>query len=173
MFTKSKDEPKRDTMQPITMQKSTRSQSNSGAPSIIASDVRIKGNIETVGEIQLDGIIEGDVICGSLSMGEHGAVSGTISADTLVIRGKVEGEIRGKTVRLEKTCKVIGNVWHKTLSIEAGAYIKGKFAHAEDPRKGAKGETRVAASGSGSASRGDGLPAKDIVKGTSQTQSVA
>jgi cytoskeletal protein CcmA (bactofilin family) len=160
-------------MQPITTQKPARSQSNSGAPSIIASDVRVKGNIETVGEIQLDGIVEGDVICGTLSMGEHGAVAGTISADSLVIRGKVEGEIRGKTVRLEKSCKVIGNVWHQTLSIEAGAYIKGKFAHAEDPRKGAKGESRVAPSGSGNVSRGDGLPAKEADKGTSPTRSVA
>ena len=159
-------------MQPITTQKSARPRSNSGAPSIIASDARIKGNIETLGEIQLDGIIEGDVICGSLSMGEHGSISGTISADSLVIRGKVDGEIRGKTVRLEKTCKVIGNVWHQTLSIEAGAFIKGKFAHAEDPRKGAKGQTRAPAPAADSPSRGAGVPSKDIDKGTSRTQSL-
>ena len=147
-------------MQSISTQKQSRPQSNSGAPSIIASDVRIRGNIETVGDIQLDGIVEGDVMCGSLTMGEHGAVAGTISADTLIIRGKVEGEIRGKTVRLEKSCKVIGNVWHQTLSIEAGAYIKGKFAHAEDPLKGAKGQSKPASADAASASRG-GLPTKD------------
>ena len=172
MFARSKDEPKSNAMQPRTTEKPTRSQSNSGAPSIIASDVRIKGNIETVGEIQLDGIIEGDVICGVLSMGEHGAMLGTISADSLIIRGKVEGEIRGKTVRLEKTCKVIGNVYHKTLSIEVGAIINGKFAHTEDPRKGAKGQTRAAAPAADSASRGDGLPSKDTDKGGSRAHSM-
>lgn len=165
-------------MQSTSTQNPARPQSKSGAPSIIASDVRVKGNIETVGEVQLDGIVEGDVICGSLSMGEHGAVAGTISADNMVIRGKVEGEIRGKTVRLEKSAKVIGNVYHKTLSIEAGAFIKGKFANSEDPRKGDKGEAksgRSPASGAApGASRGEGLPPKsDNEKGTAQTKSVA
>lgn len=102
-----------------------------GAPSIIGSDVKIVGNLTAAGELQLDGIVEGDVKCGALTMGEHGQVAGSVTADTIVVRGRVEGKIRARSVRLEKTSRISGDVWHETLSIEAGAHIDGKFVHAE------------------------------------------
>jgi len=98
-------------------------------PSIIGSDVQIEGNIKTVGELQLDGMITGDLACGGLIMGESGAVKGTITADSVTIRGQVQGEIRARAVRLEKSAVVEGNVFHESLSVEAGAKLTGHFAH--------------------------------------------
>lgn len=98
-------------------------------PSIIGSDVQIEGNIKTVGELQLDGAITGDLSCGGLVMGESGAVKGTISADSVTVRGLVQGEIRARSVRLEKSAVVEGNVYHESLSVEAGAKLTGHFAH--------------------------------------------
>ena len=112
-----------------------KSASPHSAPSIIGSDVSIVGNITTAGEVQLDGVVEGDVTCGSVTIGEHGSLTGSVSADTVVIRGKVDGKVRGRSVRLEKDSKVTGDVWHETIAIEAGAYIEGKFLHAKDPVK--------------------------------------
>ncbi|MGY8985904.1 MAG: bactofilin family protein [Sphingomonadales bacterium] len=107
--------------------------SENTVPSIIASDVRIEGSISTIGEIQLEGVINGDLTCGKLIMGEHGAVKGLIISDNVVIRGKVEGSIRARTVRLEKTSKIKGDVYHESLSVEAGSYINGKFVHSNNP----------------------------------------
>jgi len=98
-------------------------------PSIIGSDVQIEGNIKTVGELQLDGTITGDLACGGLVMGESGAVKGTITADTVTVRGSVKGEIRARSVRLEKSAVVEGNVFHESLAVEAGAKLTGHFAH--------------------------------------------
>jgi cytoskeletal protein CcmA (bactofilin family) len=98
-------------------------------PSIIGSDVEIEGNIKTVGELQLDGAITGDLTCGGLVMGESGAVKGTITADNVTIRGSVKGEIKARSVRLEKSAVVEGNVFHESLSVEAGAKLTGHFAH--------------------------------------------
>ena len=98
-------------------------------PSIIGSDVQIEGNIKTVGELQLDGSITGDLSCGGLVMGESGSVKGTISADSVTVRGAVQGEIRARSVRLEKSAVVEGNVFHESLSVEAGAKLTGHFAH--------------------------------------------
>ncbi|MBL4790300.1 MAG: polymer-forming cytoskeletal protein [Kordiimonadaceae bacterium] len=106
--------------------------SRSGAtatPSIIASDVIIEGNIKTSGELQLDGAIIGDLQCGSLVMGETGSVKGTIAAENVTIRGHIHGEIRARTVRLEKSAVVEGNVLHESLSVEAGAKLTGQFSH--------------------------------------------
>jgi len=98
-------------------------------PSIVGSDVQIEGNIKTDGELQLDGSIIGDLSCGGLVMGETGKVKGTITADNVTIRGSVQGEIRARTVRLDKNATVEGNVFHESLSVEAGAKLTGHFAH--------------------------------------------
>lgn len=107
-------------------------------PSIIASDVQIEGNVKTAGELQLDGAITGDLVCGGVVMGETGAVNGTIAAESVTIRGKVIGQIRAKSVRLEKTAVVEGDVFHESLSVEAGARLTGRFAHTTDSQQATK-----------------------------------
>lgn len=99
------------------------------APSIIGSDVSIKGNITTPGEIQLDGTVEGDIQSASLTVGEHGSVQGIVTAEEVVIKGSVSGQIKGRNIRLEKTAKVKGDLFHETLSVEAGAFIEGNLTH--------------------------------------------
>lgn len=103
-------------------------------PSIVGADVHIEGNVKTVGELQLDGSITGDLACGSLVMGESGAVDGTIAAESVTVRGSVKGEIRAKSVRLEKSAVVEGDVYHESLSVEAGAKLTGRFAHTSGPK---------------------------------------
>lgn len=110
-----------------SMNKSTRPANS--APSIIGSDVSIKGNITTPGEIQLDGSVEGDIRSASLTVGEHGSVQGVVTAEEVVIKGSVSGQIKGRNIRLEKTAKVKGDLFHETLSIEAGAFIEGNLTH--------------------------------------------
>lgn len=102
-------------------------------PSLIASDVQIEGNVTTKGELQLDGAITGDLVCGGLVMGESGAVQGTIAAENVTIRGTVKGQIRARSVRLEKSAVVEGDVIHESLSVEAGAKLTGRFAHTDSP----------------------------------------
>lgn len=105
----------------------------SGTPSIIATDVRIVGNLITNGEVQLDGTVEGDVRAAALTLGESGAVKGTIVADSVTIKGTVEGQIRGRSVRVEKTAKVRGDLCHEIVSVEAGAIVEGNFSHTTNP----------------------------------------
>ncbi len=100
---------------------------NSAAPSIIGSDIKIIGNISTPGEIHLDGIIEGDIDCGTLTVGEHGIVTGTIKADSVTLRGTVEGKLKAKTAHLEATAKVNGDVTYGTMTMEAGVQVDGKL----------------------------------------------
>lgn len=111
--------------------------SNNSTPSIIASDVQIDGNVITKGEIQLDGTVNGDLSCGSVVMGETGSVKGVIEADSVTVRGHVKGEIRARTVRLEQSAVIEGDVYQENLSVESGAQITGHFAHSDKPRQGA------------------------------------
>ena len=130
MFSKSNDK----SMTANTMNKNTIRPANS-APSIIGSDVSIKGDLTTLGEIQLDGTIEGDVRSASLTVGEHGSVQGTVIADEVVVKGAVTGQIKGRNIRLEKTAKVKGDLFHETLSVEAGAFIEGNLTHKDNVKQ--------------------------------------
>ena len=102
---------------------------SNSVPSIISSDVVVKGNVSTSGEIQLDGTIEGDVKSKNLTIGENGTVKGKVTADDVIVKGSVNGSIVGRNVRLENSAKLNGDICHQTLSIEAGAYIEGNLTH--------------------------------------------
>jgi cytoskeletal protein CcmA (bactofilin family) len=104
---------------------------NGGPLSIIASDVVIVGNIVAGGEIQLDGTIQGDVDCSALTLGESGVLTGSLKADRAVIRGQVRGSIDARTVTLERSATVVGDVSHQSVTIEAGAKVDGRFINTE------------------------------------------
>ena len=95
------------------------------APSIISPDLKIVGNLQSRGDIQIDGTIEGDIDCQSLTVGESAQVSGTIESKLVRICGAVDGEVRGENIVLAKTARVKGDIVHSSLEIEAGAEFEG------------------------------------------------
>ena len=132
----------RDGKQPIKEREVVSTNPNRTAantPSIIGGDVQLKGNLITTGEVQFDGRMEGDLHCGSLTIGESAEVTGSVVAETVIIHGKLKGTIRARRVRLERTAKVQGDVWHEVISIEAGAHIEGQFVHVDNPLESGTG----------------------------------
>ncbi|MFQ5974029.1 MAG: polymer-forming cytoskeletal protein, partial [Alphaproteobacteria bacterium] len=94
-------------------------------PSVLSVGLKIIGNVESPGELHIDGTIEGDVRGGKITLGEEGRVSGTITADTARISGAVDGEIRVSNVTLTKSAKVRGDIHHENLGMEPGALLEG------------------------------------------------
>lgn len=106
--------------------------SNSSTPrklsvaSLVAEGVRIKGDVATEGDLHLDGAVDGDLRAGRLTIGESGSVTGTITAESIDIRGRVSGTISARQVRLWATARIDGDISHTELSIEAGAHFVGR-----------------------------------------------
>ena len=100
-------------------------------PSIISANLRIIGNLNTDGDIQIDGSVEGDVRSRILSIGEKAVVNGAIAADTVRIAGAANGEVTARVVQLSGTARVTGDINHQSLSIDAGAYVQGLCHHIE------------------------------------------
>ena len=103
----------------------------STAPSIISGDLKIHGNLTSAGDLQIDGIVEGDIQSRSLTVGEGAAVTGNIQADTVRVCGQVTGQIKAGTVNLERTAKVMGDIVHQILSLEPGAFLEGHVRHSD------------------------------------------
>lgn len=103
------------------------------APSILSSDLTIKGNITTTGDIQVEGSIDGDIRAHLLTVGEGATIKGEVIADDVVVNGRVIGRLRGLKVRLTATARVEGDVIHKTIAIESGAHFEGSVQRQDDP----------------------------------------
>lgn len=100
-------------------------------PSIISASLRIVGDLVSEGDVQVDGIIEGDVNARSVTVSEGAAVRGQISAQKVIIRGEVQGQISADGVELGRSARVIGDIVHNDLAIESGAYLEGHCRHKE------------------------------------------
>jgi cytoskeletal protein CcmA (bactofilin family) len=105
------------------------------APSILGKNIQVTGNIDTDGDIQLEGTVDGDVNTHLLTIGEEAVVNGSITGDTIRVDGTVNGQISARSVRLGKTARVNGDILHETLSIEAGAFVYGMCRNVEQDRQ--------------------------------------
>ena len=93
----------------------------------------MKGSISSQGELDINGLIEGDVRASALTIGETGGVKGEVVAETVVIKGTVEGTIRSRKVQLCSGAKVQGDIYHASLAIEPNAVFEGAVKHSQDP----------------------------------------
>ena len=95
-------------------------------PSVISADMKITGAVESRGDLQVDGTIEGDVSSRNVSISGSAVVRGSVSADSARVSGTVKGGITAKTVTLTSTAKVEGDIVHQSLAIETGAGFEGQ-----------------------------------------------
>jgi len=89
--------------------------------------MRITGDLVSDGDIQVDGTVDGNVKTGMLTVGEEAEIRGEIEADSVRVCGSVSGQIQARTVEIVKTAKVVADVIHESLSIEAGAFVTGNM----------------------------------------------
>ncbi len=101
--------------------------------SLIAADMTLEGDISGGGEIQIDGMIRGDVKVEHVMVGDSGTVEGGIYAEAVEVRGKVAGSITAKQVRLYGACHVDGDITHEQLAMETGAFFQGRSLRLQRP----------------------------------------
>ncbi|MGV6800747.1 MAG: bactofilin family protein [bacterium] len=107
---------------------------NSGVPSLISGDVIMRGTIESQGEVQFDGALEGDIKAKGLVIGDGATVKGEIIADKVKVSGQVEGAIRAEKVELAASAVVKGDILHTSLAIESGARLDGNCRYSDNPK---------------------------------------
>jgi cytoskeletal protein CcmA (bactofilin family) len=99
-----------------------------GTRNVLSSDVEIKGTMKFQHDLIVDGKIEGDIhSTGNLTVGENARIKAEIRTGTVVVYGKVHGNMTAvDRVELKSSAEVIGDIKAKTLTIEAGAIFVGK-----------------------------------------------
>jgi len=138
MFSKSSKKPSPEPTAPATPPKPA-------PPSLISADLKIVGDLSSEGEIQVDGVVEGDVRTKTLLVGKTAEVKGEIIAETVRVHGTVNGQIKARSVQLAKTAHVVGDILHEDLAIETGAFLEGHCKRlVDEPKAEKKVESRTA-----------------------------
>ena len=102
-------------------------------PSLLSSDLFIKGNLITNGDIQIEGEVEGNIKASLLTIGKEAKIKGELNIDELIVNGNVSGTIRANKVTLTSSAKVDGDIIHQTIAIETGAHFEGSIEKSDNP----------------------------------------
>jgi len=113
--------------------------------SIINEWLKMKGDLESEGDILVKGKVLGNIKCNLLIIDNDAFVEGGITADEVIIRGTTKGIINATKVRLEKTAHVDSEICHNVFSAEEGARIKGALHYKDNPVADAQKAKEIAA----------------------------
>jgi cytoskeletal protein CcmA (bactofilin family) len=95
----------------------------------IGKSVMIKGELSGSEDLYIDGQVEGSIALKnhSLTVGPNGQIKASVEAKGIVVQGKLEGNLQASdSVDLRKSAVVSGDIITQRISIEEGAYLKGK-----------------------------------------------
>jgi len=108
--------------------------------SLIADDLTIEGKIEGGGSVRIAGSFKGDVnVQGDLTIEAGAKLTGGVRADKVTIAGELEGNVQeASRIDLLDTGAVIGDLKAGSVTVAAGARMRGKADFGWDEAEGSK-----------------------------------
>jgi cytoskeletal protein CcmA (bactofilin family) len=112
---------------------SNKSNSNSkeattGMATIIAGGTEIKGNIESKGDIRIDGTLIGNLTTTSkVLVGASGKIMGDVNALQADVLGTINGNVKvTELLSLKNNCEIKGNLFAGQLQVDPTASFNGE-----------------------------------------------
>jgi len=112
----------------------TNVENDSNAINIIGVGTEITGDVNTNGDIRIDGFLSGNIYTeGKLVVGETGKIKGEIHCKNTEVLGMIEGKVQVKElVTLKSSARIYGDIVTQKLSIEPGSLFTGNCNMNED-----------------------------------------
>lgn len=100
----------------------------SSSSNTISKDTSIDGNVETTGNLRIEGNVKGNIRARSkVVLGNSGQVEGQVYAQTADIEGTIKGTVQVEgMLTLKSTANIKGDIKTGKLVMEAGAIFDGK-----------------------------------------------
>jgi len=95
---------------------------------VLGTDVEIKGSLKFSGELTFEGKLDGEIQSdGILNLGDTAIITGNINAQSVVVRGKVNGNITAKEkIEIKAKSEMFGDIRAAKLAVEEGVTFVGK-----------------------------------------------
>lgn len=96
---------------------------------IVGESTRVEGKIVFDQMTRVHGVLVGEIESkpgSTLILAESGLVEGTVSADTLIVDGTIQGNIFVKSrLLVSRTGRILGNIHTPSLTLDFGAFFEG------------------------------------------------
>lgn len=127
------------------------SSSPGGMTAFIDQGSQFEGKLSFQHSVRIDGVFRGEIVSeATLVVGESGEIQASIHSCTVVMSGKLEGDIVATDkVVLHKTARVRGNIQTPKLVIEEGALLDGAVKMESPGAKPAGGSLKAIDGGRG------------------------
>jgi len=115
------------------------------AINLIGLGTDIKGDINSNGDIRIDGSLIGNLTTtGKLVIGETGKIHGEISCKNSEVLGEIKGKIKvNELLSLKATSKIYGDIVTKKLAREPGSRFTGNCNMGEETITNVKIESPI------------------------------
>ena len=105
---------------------------------MVGEGIRLVGDLEGDGEIQIWSVVEGSVTCSRLVIGAGGLVKGEVTANEAEVNGDFQGRMEVRLLVGGPTGSLSGELKYKEMSISTGCLIAGHLEQTH-PSKGSQG----------------------------------
>jgi cytoskeletal protein CcmA (bactofilin family) len=101
--------------------------------SLVAHNMKVRGDVIFEGGLRVDGRVDGNVIAGDgakglLVLSDKGTIAGGVKVYDAVINGCVEGDLEVEHfLELQANARVSGNIIYRQLQMDCGATVDGKL----------------------------------------------
>jgi cytoskeletal protein CcmA (bactofilin family) len=105
---------------------------------LIGKSIVIKGKLSCSEDLYIDGQVDGtiDPKGHRLTIGPNGRVKANVIAGTVVVQGRLEGNIQASDrVDLKQPAIVVGDIVTQRISVDEGAHLKGSVNMQREPPK--------------------------------------
>jgi len=119
------------------------------AVSIVGPGLTVRGDLEGTEDIRIGGQVHGNIRCSRLTVEPGGKIVGNVIADEIIVRGAIKGIIRAKSVTLQETAQMDGEIYHTLLAVERGARFVGVSRCRQNPMQSTDEEIVAAAADGG------------------------
>jgi len=104
----------------------------------IGQGTKVTGNFQFEGTTTIEGEISGEIsVHGNLIVGEHATIEGKVVATSVLVRGKINGNIQvEKKIEIQPQGVIVGDITTPNLVIGDGAIFEGNCFMKKEQKEG-------------------------------------
>lgn len=120
-----------------------------GSTTLISKDTEIEGNISFTGDLEVQGVVKGNINAraesgATVRVVDGGRVEGEIHAPKVIVNGHIVGDVYSSDhIELAAKASVEGNVHYQLIEMVKGAQVNGSLVYGGAQEK--KGKFKLAA----------------------------
>ncbi len=100
---------------------------NNNTLSIIGEGIDLSGEVNTEGNIHVDGVMKGVIKAHEVVIGPKGDFDGEVIADILIVNGIMKGKAHIRSLHIRKDGLLQGKAKYEVIIVEAGGKIQGEL----------------------------------------------